>query len=57
MKKTILLLALMFFAINVFAQETEHLSYKVFTNRDSYSAKDTIKLGIKVKIKEKKNMV
>jgi thiol:disulfide interchange protein DsbD len=53
MKKTILLLALMFFAINVFAQETEHLSYKVFTNRDSYSAKDTIKLGIKVKIKEK----
>jgi len=53
MKKTILLIALMFFAVNVFAQETEHLSYKIFTNRDSYSTKDTIKLGIKVKIKEK----
>lgn len=53
MKKSFILFAVLFFAINVFAQESEHLSYKLFTDRDSYSVKDTIKLALKVKINPK----
>ncbi len=53
MKKSFILLAFLFFSLNLYAQESEHLSYKLFTDRDSYSAKDTIKIALKVKINPK----
>ena len=38
---------------NVFSQETDQLKIESFTNKDSYSNSDTIKVAIKVDIKEK----
>lgn len=53
MKNPFLLFVLLFFSINLYAQESEHLSYKVYTDRDSYSVKDTVKIALKIKINEK----
>ena len=53
MKKPFLILALLIFAVNLFAQESEHLSYKLYSDRNSYSVKDTVKIALKVKINEK----
>jgi len=53
MKKSFLIFALFIFAVNIFAQESEHLSYKVYSDMSSYSVKDTVKIALKVKINEK----
>jgi thioredoxin:protein disulfide reductase len=53
MKKIIILAFSLILVSSVFAQESEHLSYKTFSDKVSYSAKDTIKIALKVKIKEK----
>lgn len=53
MKNTIFTLLIILFAFNLYSQETEHLSYKIFTDRDSYSLKDTVKIALKINIKEK----
>jgi thioredoxin:protein disulfide reductase len=53
MRKSLLFLLFLFFSLNLCAQETEHLSYKVFSDRESYSASDTVKIALKIKIKEK----
>ena len=51
--RSILTIILLIFAINIFAQESEHLSYRVYSDRNSYSVKDTVKIALKVKINEK----
>lgn len=53
MMRSILTIILLIFAINIFAQESEHLSYRVYSDRNSYSVKDTVKIALKVKINEK----
>lgn len=53
MMRSILTIILLIFAINIFAQESEHLSYRVYSDRNSYSLKDTVKIALKVKINEK----
>ncbi|MFA5012204.1 MAG: protein-disulfide reductase DsbD [Ignavibacteria bacterium] len=53
MRRSILTILLLIFAVNILAQESEHLSYKIYSNRNSYSVKDTVKIAIKVKINEK----
>jgi thioredoxin:protein disulfide reductase len=53
MKNIIILVFSFILVSSVFAQESEHLSYKAFSDKVSYSAKDTIKIALKVKIKEK----
>lgn len=52
-KLFLLFFTLFFISIRCFSQETEHLSYKVFADRDSYSSADTVKIALKIKIKEK----
>lgn len=39
--------------LNVFSQETDHLTIKAHTNKEIYSDKDTISIAIKLDIKEK----
>lgn len=53
MKKTLVILLFLLFAAKSFAQESEHLAIKTFTDKDSYSLKDTVKIAVKVNIKEK----
>jgi len=53
MKNIIIIIFTFLLTASVFAQESEHLSYKTFTDKDSYSAKDTVKIALKVKIKGK----
>lgn len=53
-KKIILLFVITFLYFgNIYSQETDQLKIKSFTNKESYSNSDTIKVAIKVDIKEK----
>jgi thioredoxin:protein disulfide reductase len=49
----ILFFAFLLVSFNIFSQETDHLSIKPFTNKEIYSDKDTIEIGLKLNIKEK----
>lgn len=53
MKKISLILAFLFCYSAAFAQETDHLSVKYFLNKDSYTLSDTIKISLKIDIKDK----
>ena len=53
MKNLIIIIFTFLLVVPVFAQESEHLSYKTYTDKESYSAKDTVKIALKVKIKDK----
>lgn len=44
---------LIFYGINAFSQETDHLSIKSFTNKEVYSDNDTLNIALKLNIKEK----
>jgi len=51
--RKILVIIFLIYGFCAFSQETEHLNIKSFTNKDSYSANDTISLALKLNIKEK----
>lgn len=54
MKKIILLLlGLILAGSHLYSQDTKHLKIEVLKNKESYTSTDTIKLGIKVSVKEK----
>ncbi|MCI0473125.1 MAG: protein-disulfide reductase DsbD [Ignavibacteria bacterium] len=53
MKNLIIIIFTFLLTVPVFSQESEHLSYKTYTDKESYSAKDTVKIALKVKIKDK----
>jgi thiol:disulfide interchange protein DsbD len=51
--RKILVIIFLIYGFYAFSQETEHLTIKSFSNKDSYSANDTISLALKLNIKEK----
>jgi thioredoxin:protein disulfide reductase len=55
MKKIFFILICLFVinGFNAFSQETDHLNIKSYTNKESYSEKDTVILALKLNIKEK----
>ncbi|MBN1632781.1 MAG: thioredoxin family protein [Ignavibacteria bacterium] len=52
--KKIIIFILVFILVNsfVYSQDTKHLKIEVLKNKDSYSSEDTIKLGLKITLKE-----
>jgi len=53
MKKTLLLICFLLVGTILYSQETKHLKIETFTNKLSYTSNDTIKIAVKVSIKDK----
>jgi thiol:disulfide interchange protein DsbD len=53
MKKFFLIALLLAFFADLSAQETDHLSVKAFSDKESYLPKDTVKIAVRLLIKEK----
>lgn len=46
-------ISLFFLTVISYSQETDHLSYKIYQDKETYSLTDTVKIALKIKIKEK----